>query len=145
MAVDGQGMRAILKRVVIVILGQQVVVIGLRRPCLACHSDLAPRIVTVPRLLRQVIGVDLLPLIVDIRRKTARLLNRGVTADLVISSRVVCIDTAQKIFHSITIEDTLTVAILEAIQIDVVGFVCQARSIDYACAIGIERGMCRIR
>ena len=145
MAVDGQGVRAILERVVVVVLGQQIVVICLRRPCRACHGDLAPRIVTVPRLLRQFIGVDLLSLIVNIRRKTARLFDRSVAADLINSSRVACIDTAQKVFHSITIEDTLTVAILEAIQIDVVGLICQARSINYACAIGIERGMGRIR
>ena len=97
MAVDGQGVRAILERVIVVVLGKQVVMVcarGLCRARLACHGDLTARIATVPRLLRQVIGVDLLFLIVDIRRKTARLLDRGVTADLISSSRITCIDTA---------------------------------------------------
>ena len=146
MAVDGQGVRAILERVIVVVLGQQVVMVCARSLCrarLTCHGDMAPRIVTVPRLLRQVIGVDFLPLIVDIRREIARLLNRGVAADLIISSRIACIDTAQKISHSGIIEDTLAIAILEAIQIDVVGLICQARGFD--CALSIGSDCCTIR
>ena len=80
MAVDGQGMGAILERVVVVARSQQVVVVGLR---LAGHGDLAASVVAVPRLLRQVIGIDLLPLITDIRGEIPRLLDRRVAADFI--------------------------------------------------------------